>query len=197
MHQETRRPGHRARFYLLAAALVVVVGVLALLAAGLLQGAGLGARADKPQAPLAPDFTLARLDGGEFHLAEQRGKVVVLNFWAPSCPPCRQEMPAIQQLWEAQQERDVVLVGVGLLGFGAGLSGPEGDTEEDMRAFAQEVGVTYPLVADTGAVAQEYGVSGLPTTVFVTPEGRILRRWLGLMDEARLASFIEEAQTQG
>ena len=82
----------------------------------------------------APGFVLEGLDGGEVNLAGLQGKVVVLNFWASWCGPCRLEMPDFQKAWEEHQDQGVVFVGIAV-----------DDTESEASRFAEQVGVTYPL----------------------------------------------------
>ena len=84
----------------------------------------------------AADFRIDLLSGEELALSDLRGKVVVLNFWATWCPPCREEMPSFESIYREYQDRDVVFVGVAVA-----------DTEERARDFVEGVGVTYPIGA--------------------------------------------------
>ena len=120
-----------------------MLGVLGLLALTVLAACA-------PGEPAA-DFALTTFDGEEFRLSEQRGKVVVVNFWYPSCPPCRDEMPAFQEVWEQYRGRNVRFIG---------LFVPQGfDTEESAREFVDELGLTFTFATDVRAlVAQEYAV---------------------------------------
>ncbi len=131
----------------------------------------------------APDFTLALFDGGTLRLAELRGQaVVVVNFWASWCPPCRAEAPTLAKVSRAVRDRGVVFVGVDIQ-----------DTDEGARAFLAEFGIDYPNGPDpAGQITTAYGVAGIPTTVFVDREGRIARRWLGGLTEQQLLGFVEE-----
>ena len=108
--------------------------------------------------------------------------MVLVNFWASWCPPCREEMPAFEKAWQAYKDRGVVIIGVDIQ-----------DSEPDAISFLQETGVTYPSGSDrTGAITIDYRVSGLPTTFFVTRSGNIFKKWIGPLDDERLASFIED-----
>ncbi|MCL4545014.1 MAG: TlpA family protein disulfide reductase [Chloroflexi bacterium] len=130
---------------------------------------------------LAPDFTLTLFDGDSFRLAEQRGKVVV-NFWASWCVPCRNETPRLEAAARQYQSRGLLVVGV-----------DTEDTATDARAFIRQFGLTYPTGPDQGlTITQAYGVSGLPTTFFVSRTGQIERRWLGELQPAQLQGFLAE-----
>ena len=128
----------------------------------------------------APPLDLTLLDGGSLRLADLRGKVVVLNFWASWCIPCRKEMPSFEAIWQEYQDQDVVFLGVAV----------NSDREENARAFAEEVGVTYPLGVDTtGQHARDYRVMSLPTTFLIDRQGVETRR-LGIANEGVLKIFL-------
>ena len=129
----------------------------------------------------APELELALLDGGTFRLSDQRGKVVVLNFWASWCPPCRKEMPAFEKVWREFEEQGVVFVGVAV-----------SDTEEDAREFADKTDITYPLGLDTtGGVLRAYKALALPTTVFIDRQGNESRRIASAVNEGVLSFFLK------
>lgn len=181
------RGGRRALALVVVA---VVVGLLGLLGWGLLrQGQVPGVAVNTtgqigrvPPGP-APDFALQLYDGGTFRLAEQRGKVVVVNYWASWCPPCREEAPILERGWRLYRDRGVVFVGLDIW-----------DTEQDARAFLRRYGVTYPNGPDPGgAAAVDYGLTGLPETFFIRADGTIARHWIGPLTSAQLAAFVEEA----
>ena len=128
----------------------------------------------------APDFQVTRFDGDTLRLSELHGQVVVLNFWASWCPPCRREMPAFEDAWLDSRDDGVVFVGLAT-----------GDIEADARAFAAQVGVTYPLGLDLdGAVADEYLVRVMPTTYFIDREGLVQRKLSGYVNLGVLKVFI-------
>jgi len=161
--------------------LVVVVPILALLVYGFTRdpreiASPLIAR------PAAP-FTLTLFDGRRLTLAELRGTVVVLNFWASWCLPCREEARALEAAWRRYQDREVVFVGVDIQ-----------DTEDDARAFLREFGVTYPNGADAGSrIAIEYGVYGIPETFVIDRQGRITYKHVGAVDRGTLSAKLDEA----
>lgn len=139
----------------------------------------------------ATDFTLPLYDPfngqSDFRLSDYRGQVVVINFWASWCPPCREEAPVLEQMWRNYQGQDVVLVGIDIW-----------DTEQDARAYMREFGISFPNAVDSrGKIAVEYGVTGIPETYFITPDGMISRKVIGAITADILAQNIAEARTAG
>jgi thiol-disulfide isomerase/thioredoxin len=115
-----------------------------------------------------------------------QGKPVILNFWAGLCPPCRLEMPDLQEVYGEYNDQ-VLLVGVDVGTF-VGLG-----TEEDGRALLEEVGATYPTGTTSDAkVMRAYEVIGMPTTLFMTPNGEIVRKWTGLLTRDKMEELLEE-----
>ena len=138
----------------------------------------------------AIDFQVTLFDGSNFRMSDQVGKTaVVLNFWYPTCPPCRDEMPGFQRAWQELQGEDVRFLG---------LFVPQGlDTEQDARDFVDELGLTYDFATDTRAqVAQTYEILYFPTTVFVDLKGRVFSSEIAAMDEDRLIQLVRQ-MTQG
>ena len=128
----------------------------------------------------APEFEVETFDGETLRLSDLQGKVVVLNFWASWCPPCRWEMPAFERISNEFEDEGVLFVGLAL-----------SDTLRDARGFADSVGVTYPLALDsTGRIAAAYNVRSLPTTFFIDREGQIQRRLTSVANEGVLKIFI-------
>lgn len=158
----------------------LAAGVIALLAYGFTR------RPKDIPSPLlrqpAPDFTLALLDGGRLTLSEQRGKVVVVNFWASWCyPACWNEAPRLQAAWERYREKGVVLVGVIYQ-----------DREPNAREFIRRHGKTYPNGMDAKSrVAIDYGVYGVPETFFIDREGKIAHKHVGELPMDTLTREIE------
>lgn len=135
----------------------------------------------------ATDFTLPLYDtfGGatDFRLADYRGKVVVVNFWASWCPPCREEAPVLERTWRAYKDQNVIFLGLDIW-----------DTEKDARAYMREFNITFPNAIDErGSTAVEYGVTGIPETYFITPDGRISRKVIGAISQSLLEQSIAEA----
>ncbi len=144
-------------------------------------------RLPAPQAGFpAPDFELPTLDGGTARLSDLRGKGVILNFWATWCPPCRFEMPALQRVYQENQDRIVVV----------GLNLTASDDINAVRAFIQEMGLTFPIWLDVeGEVADMYNLVALPTTFFIDAQGTICEVVLGgPMAEALLRTRVERLE---
>ena len=113
----------------------------------------------------APDFSLETLRGDPFRLSEHRGEVVVLNFWATWCPPCREEIPMFVDLQRELGDEGLQFVGVAL----ERSAGPE-----KVRAFAEKMNINYPIGMGTGRIAKKYsGVRGLPMTFIIGPDGTV------------------------
>jgi peroxiredoxin len=115
-----------------------------------------------PSSP-APDFTLKSLDGPNLRLQEQRGKVVLLNFWATWCSPCREEMPQLNKLYEKYRSSGFTLLGV--------------NVDEDSRnaaGIAGQMGVKFPVLFDSDKrVSKLYELKAMPSTVMIDRDGRV------------------------
>jgi cytochrome oxidase Cu insertion factor (SCO1/SenC/PrrC family) len=132
----------------------------------------------------APDFTLATTDGGKVSLAQLAGTPLVINFWATYCPPCKAEMPLLQQGVGAQSGARLVLIN-------------EGDGAQAARAFLSAVGVRQPSLLDADlAVGKAYGITALPVTVFVKADGTISGRHIGQLDERVLTAELSIVTSQ-
>ncbi|HKA33645.1 MAG TPA: TlpA disulfide reductase family protein [Candidatus Binatia bacterium] len=116
-----------------------------------------------------PDFTLADPSGKKATLKEYRGKLVLLNFWATWCVPCREEMPAMERLYQQFKDKGFTIVAVNIK-----------DSKKDAFAFLKELKITYPIMLDPdGEVGLLYGAWGLPTTYLIGPKGEGLARLWG------------------
>ncbi len=127
-----------------------------------------------PELPrAAPDFALVDLDGGRHTLAELRGQTVVLNFWATWCGPCRMEVPGLSAF--ARAHPDIPVLGIAVDG-----------EPEALRKAAKELGIDYLVLRADAATREAYGVSTLPTTVIVGPDGTVRSAHAGLMLQPHL-----------
>lgn len=124
-----------------------------------------------PEKPAAPDFALKDADRKLYRLSEQRGKVVLVNFWATWCPPCRREMPSMQRAWEALKNEKFVMFAVNV-----------GEDEDTVFGFTFSTGVElkFPILLDRDALTvKAWPVIALPTSFIVDPQGRIVYRAVG------------------
>jgi len=131
----------------------------------------------------APLFELETADGEMVRLEEYRGQVVLLNFWATWCAPCRIEMPLLQSTFDSFQDQGLVILGIDF------------DEPADLVAsFGDELGLTFPLLLDPGGkVQQQYKVRGYPTTVVLDREGRIQSYHIGVLTQSQLDGFMQIA----
>ncbi|HBG3256267.1 TPA: redoxin family protein [Clostridioides difficile] len=139
------------------------------------------------------DFTLTDQYGKTHKLSDYEGKVVFLNFWATWCPPCKEEMPYIEQLYKDYNKNndDVVILGVASPNLGR-----EGSREHVVN-FLKDQGYTFPVVLDEdGALAYQYGINAFPTTFIIDKEGYVTQYIPGAMDKATMTSFIENQRNK-
>lgn len=134
---------------------------------------------------LAKDFTLLDLTNKRHRLHDYRGKVVLVNFWATWCPPCRREIPAMQRLWEKLKTDDFVMLAVDM-----------GEDEETVFGFTFATGVeiTFPVLLDLdGSVTESWSVIGMPTSFIIDRNGRIVYRAVGgrEWDDPKLVAMLE------
>lgn len=138
----------------------------------------------------AIDFILTDQYGNTHKLSDYKGKTVFLNFWATWCSPCRAEMPDIQKLYEsAETEGEDALVVLGV----AAPNLENEKSEEEIKAFLEENGYTYPVLMDTtGEAFMSYGVNAFPTTFMITREGEVFGYASGQLNEATMKSIVEQ-----
>ncbi|WP_111641636.1 TlpA family protein disulfide reductase [Marinimicrobium alkaliphilum] len=132
----------------------------------------------------APDFTLKSASGENLRLAEQRGQVVMINFWASWCPPCLQEMPLLDEIYQRYQPAGFNLLGINV----------EQDTAA-AEALLEELGVSFPILFDPdNQVSRDYQVQAMPTTVLVDKNGvvRYVNRGYQPGDEDKYRAQVRE-----
>lgn len=160
----------------------IAAGVVALLVLGLLGSALLADPAQPPQVggPV-PDFALVALDGTPMSLSAHQGQVVVLNYFASWCPPCRQEAADLEQTWRNYQDQDVQFLGIAYQ-----------DAAAKAQAFLDEFDVTYPCAAESSnRTARLHGVTGVPETFIVDRQGNLVRHFLGPITREELSREID------
>ncbi len=142
----------------------------------------------------APDFQVVAYQGEDvlggkeaaFSNLLSKEKPVVLNFWAGACPPCRAEMPDFEQVHQQYKER-VILFGLDVGPF-VGLG-----SREEGKKLIEELGITYPNGTTFDAeVVKGYGVLGMPTTLFIKPNGKIVKKWTGLLSKNKMVELVED-----
>lgn len=153
-------------------ALLLWLGVLAVLVVAGEAGALAGDR--------APDLALPDLEGKSVQLSRLRGRVVVVNFWATWCDPCRDEVPDFVKLHQEYRGRGVEVIGISM----------DKGKDERVRAFVKEFGIEYPIVIGDGQVARQWLVRGIPMTFLIDPTGTVARVILGATDKRSLEDGI-------
>jgi len=131
---------------------------------------------------MAPDFTITDFDGTIVTLSELRGQVVIINFWASWCPPCREEAAYLEETWRKYEGKGVVFIGVDWV-----------DTEKEALAYIDEFDITYLNGPDIGTrIAQAYNIQGVPETFFVAKNGELRGVHIGPLQSPQLDEKIEE-----
>ncbi len=170
--------------------LVVIVAVSVMITAVVVMsrrtagpGAGPTLQGDVKGA-VAPEFELQGLDGKLVRLSGYRGKAVLLDFWATYCEPCKIEMPWFEELNKQYASQGLVVLGVAMDDAG----------EDAVRKFAQDMGVTYPILMGKERVGEEYGgVQFLPTTFYIDRNGKVVDRVFGLVSRREIEENIKKA----
>lgn len=180
-HKETSpRPNSRRQLIWLLmgmAALGILIWLAVLIQTGFNFASG---EAQESEERPEIDFTVKDLSGQSVSLSTLRGKVVLVNFWATWCSPCKEEMPLLQAYYDAHKEDDFVLVGVNV-----------SDDVEDAQAFIDQSGYTFPVWSDPpGNVLIDLNMNGLPASLVVDEQGKLVKRWIGPLAQEDLEDVI-------
>jgi len=134
----------------------------------------------RPSVDFAYEFSLELLDGQTMGLSELRGKVLMLDFWASWCAPCRQEASVLAAVYREYSGFPVEFVGVAIW-----------DRREDARRFVTQFDVPYPTgVDENGTIAINYGVRGIPEKFFISPDGAVIKKFIGPMNVDALREIV-------
>nr|WP_280518567.1 redoxin domain-containing protein [Lederbergia wuyishanensis] len=138
---------------------------------------------------IPPDFELMTLDGEKIRLSDFNGKKVILNFWATWCPPCRAEMPHMENFYKKNaKELNVEIIAVNLTANEKGGNGPE-----KVKKFIEEYGLTFHVPLDEdGDVAEKYRIIPIPTSYLIATNGVIQKKILGPMDEEMMEKLVKD-----
>ena len=169
------------------AAILVLALIVAGCSAGGSDGSAGGTETADPTAVgnrIAPDFELPDLSGQTVSLAASAGRVRLIDFWATWCPPCREEIPMLNELHHAYKDEGLTILAIS-------------DEKADVvQAFADEVGMDYTNLIDPGEVSENYRVLGLPTAFLVDRDGRIVDYYMGPKSRKHLEEKIRELLDQ-
>ena len=131
---------------------------------------------------VAPDFILPQLDGKPLKLSSYRGKIVLLDFWATWCDPCREETPHFMELQQRDHDRGLQIIGVSM-----------DDSPDPVKLFYDQFHMTYPVVMGNAKIGELYGgVLGLPIVFLIDRDGRIRSKHVGATDAATFGTEIED-----
>lgn len=142
----------------------------------------------QPTSGAAPDFAITTFDGQPIRLSGLRGSVVILNFWASWCGPCREEADALESVWRDYRDDGVVVLGVAYA-----------DLDPDSVAFMNEYGITYPNGPDTGTVItkEQYHITGVPETFVIDQQGQVRQYIYSVVNEQELRATIDGLLAEG
>ena len=144
--------------------------ILLLLVVALFSLSGFGKIKGQSSSSPAPDFALPDLEGKTVRLSDFKGKVIILDFWATWCPPCVKEIPHFIELYEQYKENGFQMIGIAI----------QSGSASNVRQFAEEHGINYPILMGNREITREYGgINAIPTTFVIDRQGRIVEKYIG------------------
>lgn len=126
------------------------------------------------------DFTLMDLDGNEISLSDFNRKVLILNFWATWCPPCREEIPDFVEVYNEYESKDVQFIGV------------SNEDISTLKSFVENYDISYPILIDDANIMGKWGIRAIPTTFVFDKNGQIIFKNVGMMTGEQLKNIIED-----
>lgn len=139
--------------------------------------------ANQTKSVMAYNFTLPTTDGKQLKLSDYKGKVVILDFWATWCPPCRKGIPDLVELKKKYGSKGVEIIGISV----------DQETKPDVVPFIKEYGINYPIVYGNTSVYQQYGgIRAIPTSFIIDKEGKVVASYEGLISKAAYEDHIKK-----
>lgn len=139
--------------------------------------------ATQSKSAFAPDFTLASTDGKTLKLSSLKGKVIILDFWATWCPPCRKGIPDLVDIKKQYGSKGVEIIGISV----------DQETKDEVVPFMKEYGINYPIVYGNMNVYQQYGgIRAIPTSFIIDKEGKIVASYEGLISKLAYENHIKK-----
>jgi len=129
---------------------------------------------------MAPGFSLKDLSGKEVRLSDYKNDVVLINFWASWCPPCKIEIPGFEKIYSDYNDKGFAIIGISV--------------DSVSQSFIRNMGMTYPVVMANKRVLNNYGkITGIPTSFLIGRDGKIIKKVVGVYSESRLRNDVENA----
>ncbi len=159
---------------------LLAVGAIILGAVGFGLAGGLGGRAPEVGQP-APVFRVSTLDGQAFDSSAMTGKVLVVNFFATWCEPCRREAGDLEAIWREYRDKNVQFVAIAYR-----------DVDAKVHQFVQQAGISFPVSNSSTNVGRLFGITGVPETYVIGPDGIVRYRRIGAIDPAQLRQVLDQ-----
>lgn len=159
--------------------ILLVVGAVIIFALGFGLAGGLAERAPQIGEP-APAFQVTTIDGQEIRSSDVAGRVLVVNFFATWCEPCRQEAGDLEALWDEYKARDVLFIAIAYK-----------DVDAKVREFIQQAGISFPVANSNVNIGRQFGVTGVPETFVIGPDGVLRYKRIGVIEPAQLRQMLD------